>query len=49
MSEWLNQVIVGPVEVSVIPGLMGVPWYVFTIYALAIIMGLMISLLMRSS
>jgi len=48
-NEWLNQVIVGPVEVSVIPGLMGVPWYVFTIYALAIIMGLMISLLMRSS
>jgi len=48
-NEWLNQVTVEPVEVSVIPGLMGVPWYDFTIYALAMIMGFIISLLMRSS
>ncbi|MGC8570000.1 MAG: hypothetical protein ACP5L1_01560 [Caldivirga sp.] len=48
-NEWLNEAHVGPIVVYVVAGLFGIPWYIFTIYALAIIMGLLISLLMRHS
>ncbi|ABW01930.1 Ig-like domain repeat protein [Caldivirga maquilingensis] len=48
-NEWLNDAYVGPIVVYVVSGVFGIPWYIFTIYALAIIMGLIISLLMRHS
>jgi len=48
-NEWLNNAYIGPIIIYVVPGIFGIPWYIFTIYALAIIMGLIISLLMRHS
>ena len=48
-NKWLSEAYVGPIVIYVTLGIFGIPWYTFAIYALAIIMGLIISLLMRHS